>query len=88
MPVWSERALSDREKIAEYIALDSPQAALNVGYALTHTAKLLDTMPMLGKVGRIAGTRELVALPNYIIIYRLQNGMPQILRIKHAAMKV
>jgi plasmid stabilization system protein ParE len=73
---------------SDYIAQDSPQAALNVGYALTHTAKLLDTMPLLGKIGRATGARELVALPNDIIIYRLLQGVSQILRIKHAAMKM
>jgi toxin ParE1/3/4 len=85
MPVWKPRALSDRKKITTYIRLSSPQAALNVGQILIDTAILLDKMPMMGKVGNVPGTRELVALPNYIIIYRVANGVPEILRIKHAA---
>jgi addiction module RelE/StbE family toxin len=85
MPIWKKRALSDRRKIVDYIEQDSPQAALNVGYLLTETALLLDRMPMLGRAGRLSGTRELVALPNYIIIYRVVDGVTEILRIKHAA---
>ncbi len=85
MPIWKLRAEIDRQKIIAYIREDSPQAALNVGQILIETAAVLDTMPMLGRVGNVAGTRELVALPNYIIIYRVVNGMSEILRIKHAA---
>lgn len=85
MPIWKPRALSDRKKITTYIRLSSPQAALNVGQILIETAILLDKMPMMGKIGNVPGTRELVVLPNYIIIYRVANGVPEILRIKHAA---
>jgi toxin ParE1/3/4 len=87
MLLWKKRALSDRQKIVEYIEQDSPQAALNVGQILTENAVMLGVMPMMGKAGRLAGTRELVALPNYIIIYRVKNNITEILRIKHAALK-
>jgi addiction module RelE/StbE family toxin len=85
MPIWKPKAESDRQKIIAYIREDSPQAALNVGHVLLETALLLDKMPMIGRVGHVAGTRELVALPNYIIIYRVVEGVSEILRIKHAA---
>ena len=85
MPIWKHRAESDRLKIIAYIREDSPQAALNVGQILVETAALLDRMPMIGRVGHVMGTRELVALPNYIIIYRVVDGVTEILRIKHAA---
>ena len=48
-------------------------------------AELLDQHPMLGRLGRIKGTRELVAHPNYILIYRLVGEVAEVLRVKHAA---
>jgi plasmid stabilization system protein ParE len=45
-------------------------------------------MPMMGKPGRIDGTREFVAMPNYIIIYHVRNIEPVIIRIKHAALNI
>ncbi|MFZ4623288.1 MAG: hypothetical protein ACOYNF_03525 [Rhodoferax sp.] len=37
-------------------------------WVLMDKAALLDQHPMLGRVGRVKGTRELVAHPNYILI--------------------
>ena len=47
----------------------------------------LDQHPALGRVGRVKGTRELVAHLNYILIYRVVAKVPEVLRIKHAAQK-
>jgi plasmid stabilization system protein ParE len=44
----------------------------------------LDTLPDRGRIGRIAGTRELVFDP-FIIVYRVKAGGVEILRIYHAA---
>lgn len=87
MPIWTESADDDLNDIVRYIAQDSIEQALKVEDVLVSNANLLDNMPFLGKSGRISGTNELVALPNYIIIYRVENGVPKILRIKHAALK-
>ena len=35
---------------------------------------MLDEHPLLGRAGRIKGTRELVAHPNYILFYRVVKG--------------
>ena len=42
---------------------------------------------MLGRVGRVKGTRELLAQPNYILIYRVAEEAAEVLRVKHAAQK-
>jgi toxin ParE1/3/4 len=41
-------------------------------------------MPNRGRVGRIAGTRELVSAP-LIIMYRIESEIVEILRIYHSA---
>jgi toxin ParE1/3/4 len=39
---------------------------------------------MLFRTGRVTGTRELVAHPNYIIIYRVASDRIEIVAIVHA----
>jgi plasmid stabilization system protein ParE len=46
----------------------------------------LATLPRRGRPGRQPGTRELVALPPYIVVYRIaEDDTVTILRIWHAA---
>ncbi len=85
MPLWRPAAIADRKNITAYIAQDNPQAAIEMGDSLMDKAALLDQHPMLGRVGRVKGTRELVAHPNYILIYRVVGDVAEVLRVKHAA---
>ena len=71
MPVWRPTAIADRKSITAYIAQDNPRAAIELGDMLMQKAEQLDQHPMLGRAGRVKGTRELVAHPNYILIYRI-----------------
>ena len=85
MPLWRPAAIADRKSITAYITQDKPQAAIEMGDMLMDKANQLDQHPMLGRVGRVKGTRELVAHPNYILIYRLVGGVAEVLRVKHSA---
>jgi addiction module RelE/StbE family toxin len=87
LPLWKPAAIADRKRITQYIARDNPRAAIDVGDMLVQKAELLDQHPMLGRVGRVKGTRELVVHPNYLLIYRIVAKVPEILRVKHAAQK-
>ena len=85
MPLWRPAAIADRKSIIAYIAQDNPQAAIEMGDMLMEKAAMLDQHPMLGRVGRVKGTRELVVHPNYILIYRIVRNVAEVLRVKHAA---
>ena len=85
MPLWKPAAIADRKAIIAYIAQDNPQAAMEMGDMLIEKAALLDQHPMMGRVGRVKGTRELVAHPNSILIYRVIGEAAEVLRVKHAA---
>lgn len=88
--VWLPRALSDREAQIDYIAQDSPQAALDQGDRIVREIALLGDYPELGRVGREAGTRELVVRRSpFIIIYRINGPADriEILRVLHGAMQ-
>lgn len=85
MPLWRPAAIADRQRIIDFIAQDSPLAAVRMGDLFMEKALMLDRHPKLGRPGRIAGTRELVVHENYILIYRVVGVLPEVLRIKHAA---
>ena len=87
MPLWRPAAIADRKSITAYIAQDNPRAAIEIGDMLIRKAAQLDQHPALGRAGRVKGTRERVAHPNYILIYRVVGKVAEILRVKHAAQK-
>lgn len=61
---WSAFALSDRDAIFTYIETDNPAAAVLIDEPIAAGARRLVGSPASGRVGRIAGTRELVSLGN------------------------
>ncbi len=84
--VWRARALSDVGRIVRHIAADNPIAAKRVGRELLLAGDSLVTFPRRGRPGRQPGTRELLALPPYIIVYRVAaDGTVTVVRIWHSA---
>ena len=85
---WTRRALRRLEAIGDYIAKDSPAAADRVTERLRTPANILIAHPAIGRVGRIAGTRELVVadLP-YIIAYRVTETSVEILSVIHTSQR-
>ena len=83
---WLAQALHDFDEIIDYIAKDSPVAAMEQGDKIeSQVAGLLDNH-LLGRPGRVKGTRELViARTSYIVAYRVKKGAIQILRVLHGA---
>ncbi len=43
--------------------------------------------PYLFRPGRVSGTRELVAHPNYIVVYRVTDDRIEIVNVVHARQK-
>lgn len=83
--VWARPAAADRQHIRAYIAQDKPSAALALDLLLSEKAALLIDQPLLGRPGRVGGTRELVVHPNYILVYDLSADSVRVLRVLHAA---
>jgi toxin ParE1/3/4 len=65
---WTPEAIRDREQIYDYIEADNPAAAIALDERLAEKADHLLDLPRLGRLGRVAGTRELVAHENYILV--------------------
>lgn len=65
---WTPEAIQDREDIYDYIEADNPAPALDLDELFEEKAYLLVNRPNLGRIGRVAGTRELVVHRNYLLV--------------------
>ncbi|WP_240162501.1 type II toxin-antitoxin system RelE/ParE family toxin [Glaciimonas sp. PAMC28666] len=83
--VWAQLAREDRKAIREYIAIDNPSAALDLDELLSEKATRLVDHPELGRLGRMQGTRELIAHRNYLLIYDIAGDSVRVLRVLHAS---
>ena len=82
---WTPETTQDRDEIYDYIEADNPAAALALDELLAEKAGRLVDHPGLGRLGRVAGTRELVAHQNYILAYDVADDLVRVLRVLHAA---
>ena len=81
--VWTDEATSDLVEIADYIAPRNFAASQRLIAAIRHAAETLPDHPYLYRPGRVAGTREAVVHPNYILVYRVRETI-EILAVLHA----
>ena len=82
--VWSRRAIRHLVKLRDYIAQDNPDAAAYVAARILNAVENLATFPNLGRVGRLAGTRELVVPETpYIIPYRIRGSRIELIAVFH-----
>lgn len=85
LPVeWKNAATWDLLEIVDYISLENPPAAERMRSLIAEAAERLGEMPYSGRGGRVAGTREKIAHPNYIIVYRVATDRVEILNIVHS----
>lgn len=84
-PIWTATARADLLSILDHISNDNPTAALDLVEDIERRAGNLSDHPRLGRLGRVAGTRELVVHANYILVYVERGEGPVVLRVLHAA---
>jgi addiction module RelE/StbE family toxin len=83
---WTNPALRDLEEIGDYFARDDKAAAVRNVAAVFDRVDLRTDQPLLGRSGRVAGTRELVVSDTpYIAAYRVLGDEVQILAVLHGA---
>lgn len=83
--VWTPEALQDRTDIWDYIAIDSPSAAARMDQLFSDAAAGLSEFPMLGRPGRIPGTRELIPHESYRLVYEIGDQTVWVLALVHTA---
>jgi addiction module RelE/StbE family toxin len=81
---WKIEAEHQFNDIVAYIELLSPDGAKKITRAILDGLELARSSPHMGRPGRVAGTRELIVHPNYIVIYRITPHTIDVLRILHA----
>ena len=85
---WSARADRDLFDAWAFIAAESVASADAVEARLVGSAERLIDYPMLGKIGRVPGTRELpVGHTSFTLIYRVRRAKVLIARILHQRRK-
>jgi toxin ParE1/3/4 len=85
---WLRKALQNLEQAYAYTAQTDQSAAVQLVLKIQAASEKLASFPMLGKTGRVEGTRELViANTPYILIYRIKGKSVIILRILHSSKK-
>ena len=83
--VWTPEADRDRSDIWDHISADSPAAAVRVDTAFREAARSLRDLPARGRPGRVPGTRELIPLGVYRLIYEVRGDTVWILALVHTA---
>ncbi|MBI6794982.1 type II toxin-antitoxin system RelE/ParE family toxin [Pseudomonas syringae] len=82
--VWLSPALDDLREIATYIAWENPGAARRLKKLLQDAIEPVAEHPYLYRSGRVPGTRELVAHPNYVLVYRVTLERIEVVNVIHA----
>jgi toxin ParE1/3/4 len=80
------KALRNLEQVHAYIAKDDPEAAIRTVLKIQVAVKQLAQFPLMGRVVRVEGTRELVIINTpYFVVYGLKENTVEILRVLHTS---
>jgi addiction module RelE/StbE family toxin len=81
---WSPTAISDLALIRDYIARDSPSAALKIADRIKAAIRRLNDFPLSGRAGRVPETRELIVPgTSCVVAYTIQHDEIQIAAVLH-----
>ncbi|MFP4897051.1 type II toxin-antitoxin system RelE/ParE family toxin [Paraburkholderia sp. EG304] len=81
---WTEKAIEELEERMAFIALRSPRAAEQLLDQVIDAVVPASEHPYIFRAGRVPGTREIVAHPNYIVVYRVAADAVIVVQVLHA----
>jgi toxin ParE1/3/4 len=81
---WTARARRNFGVLMAYIAEVNPDAAEQLSHRIESAVLPLSEHPYLYRTGRVAGTREMVAHPNYLVVYRVLDAEIEVVNVLHA----
>ncbi|EBK1959564.1 type II toxin-antitoxin system RelE/ParE family toxin [Salmonella enterica] len=86
LPVfWLESADADLGSITDYIGQFDVNAAERIWYRLRDSVLPLSEHPYLYRPSdRVPGLREIVAHPNYVVLYRVAATRIEVVNVVHA----
>jgi len=78
---------ADLDSIVDHIALENPEAALDIWDDIERQIERLRDFPRSGRIGRMPETRELVVSGTpYIVVYLISDDV-ELIRVLHGAQK-
>lgn len=81
---WRASARNDLASLIRFIANENPHAARQMKALIEASVLPAPDHPYLFRTGRVPGTREIVAHPNYVVIYRVVADCIEIVNVLHA----
>ncbi len=82
--IWEADALLQYEVLIEFVNERHPVAATALARRIDEAVERACLFPHIGRPGRVSGTRELIAHPNYIVVYQITETAIDVLRLLHA----
>ena len=82
--VWRGKARDSLSGIVRHIAEHNPGAARRIMALIEQAVLPAAEHPYLFGAGRVPGTREVVAHPNYIVIYRVMADRIEVVHVLHS----
>jgi toxin ParE1/3/4 len=85
LPVkWTDNARTALYTLIGFIAEQNPFAAESLLHRIEDSTLPAAEHPYIFRPGRVPGTREIVAHPNYIVVYQVQVDCIEVLDVLHA----
>lgn len=85
---WLATAKRDFVSQIAFVGERNPNAAVRLGDNVHAAVRALLDHPLLGRPGRVSGTRELVIRNTpYVMVYRIEKDRIALLRLLHGAQR-
>ena len=82
--LWRASARADLASIIRTIAIENPPAARQMRGLIEASLLPAAEHPYLYRSGKVPGTRDIVAHPNYIVVYRVTAECIEVVNVVHA----
>ncbi|WP_105589040.1 type II toxin-antitoxin system RelE/ParE family toxin [Cronobacter sakazakii] len=81
---WTEEAKKDLFALISFVASDNPSAAQALLTRIEESILPAAYNPEMFREGRVPDTREIIAHPNYIVVYKVTSEYLLVLSVLHA----
>ncbi len=81
---WTADARVRYRTLIDHISKHNPSASKKIAARIRHVLEHAAQRPLMFRMGRVPGTREAVAHPNYIVVYRVEATTILVVAVLHA----
>ncbi|MGB6157193.1 MAG: type II toxin-antitoxin system RelE/ParE family toxin [Acidobacteriaceae bacterium] len=85
---WTESASADLEQISDYLFVHTPLHATRLTQTIYHAPEILLRLPLIGRLGRMHGTRDLPMTPlPWVLVSVVGDDSIDVIRVLHGAQR-